>query len=222
MKRPLPLVLGLLVSVLVAPDAAAQWNVARFDAGRDRVYTTFGLDPAFVTTVGYARMVPLFGQRFQLAGDVALAMTGWDLNDFRARLQAQTSIVRWRSLQLTGSATFITRGTENSIYRAINFGSDFTATGGVYRSGWFAAGEFGFDKAIITHITHSDWYRRYYYPDAKDGWYLNAGGTFHYGAVGGVTIGRVELVGRLGMRRTETFKDVTPPMYGALGVGVGF
>lgn len=222
MKRPLPLLLGLLVSAVVAPDAAAQWNVARFDAGRDRVYATFGLDPAFVTTVGYARMVPLFGHGFQFAGDVALANTGWDLSDFRARLQAQTSIVRWRSLQLTGSATFITRGTENSIYRAINFGSDFTATGGVYRSGWFAAGEFGFDKAIITHITHSDWYRRYYYPDAKDGWYLNAGGTFHYGVVGGVTIGRVELVGRLGMRRTESFKEVTPPLYGGLGIGVGF
>ena len=33
--------------------------------------------------------------------------------------------------------------------------------------------------AVITHIKHSDWYRDNYYADAKDGWYLNAGGTFH-------------------------------------------
>ena len=145
-----------------------------------------------------------------------------DARDYRARLQAQTSIVTWRSLRLVGSAAFITRGTENSIYRAINFGSDFTGTVGVYRPHWFLGGEFGFDKAIITHLTQSDWYREYFYPDAKDGWYLNAGGNFHYGPVGGVAIGPAEVVVRAGWRRTEDFKDVTPPMYGVLGVGWRF
>lgn len=220
MSKTVHLVLGgLLLSTLVAEDGAAQWNVARFDSSANRVYTAFGLDPALVTTAGYGRVVPILGHRFQFAGDVGIGAVKMDVNDFRARLQAQTSIVRWRSMQLTGSATFITRGTENSVYRGLNFGSDLTGAAGVYRPRWFAAGEFGFDKAIITHITHSDWYRRNVYPDAKDGWYLDAGGTYHYGLTAGVAIGRVELSGRFGWLRTERFNDLTPPMYVSLGTG---
>jgi len=213
---------GLVVSMLVASDATAQWNVARFDTSPNRVHTGFGLDPALVTTVGYSRVLSLVGHRLQLSGDVGIAAANLDTHDFRARVQVLTSIVRWRSLYLNGSVTSITRGTENSIYRGLNFGADFTANAGVYRRGWFAAGEFGFDKAVVTHLTHSDWYRQYFYPEARDGWYLDAGGTFHYGLVGGITIGRAEVCGRGGVLRTENFNGLMPSFYAGLGVGLGF
>jgi hypothetical protein len=91
----------------------------------------------------------------------------------------------------------------------------------VYRPGWFAAAEFGKDKAIVTHVTHTDWYRQYY-PDAKDGWYLDAGGTYHTGVRAGLTLGKAELIGRAGWMKTEKFNDVTPPLYGSVGLGFGF
>jgi len=213
---------SLLLSTLAAPEATAQWNVARFDRGPNRVYTSFGLDPALVTTVGYSRVVPLVGHPLQFSGDVGIAAAALDTRDFRGRVQVFTSLVRWRFLYLNGSATAIIRGTENSIYRGLNFGADFTATAGVYRTRWFAAGEFGFDKAVITYLKHSDWYRQYFYAEAKNGWYLDAGGTFHYGLVGGITVGRTELSLRGGFLRTEDFNDLVPPAYVSLGVGVGF
>ena len=222
MKTTTSFAIGLLLTVLVAQEAAAQWNVARYDAGRNRVYASVGLDPALVTTVGYARVVPVLGHNFQLASDVGVVTAGIDARDFRARVELESSLLHWRSLRLAGSATFITRGTENSIYRGINFGSDFTGTGGVYRKNWFAAGQFGFDKAIITHITHSDWYRANYYADARDGWYLDAGGTYRYGVVGGVALGSAELVGRFGFRKTEDFNSLNPPMYASVGLGFAF
>jgi hypothetical protein len=92
----------------------------------------------------------------------------------------------------------------------------------VYRHRWFAAGELGFDKAIITHVTHSDWYRTHIYPDAKDGWYLDAGGTYRAGLAGGVALGRTEIVGRVGWLRTEDFNELLPPMYASVGVAFGF
>lgn len=221
MNRTLHALWGIALTALVTNGAAAQWNVARFEHDRNHLYANFGLEPALVSSLGYSRVVPMFGHPVKLAADIGIGAAGFELSDFRARLQANAAIVRWRSLYVTGSAAFITRGTENTIYRGLNFGSDFTGAVGMYRGSWFAAGEIGFDKAIITHITNSDWYRQFY-PGAKDGWYLNAGGTFHYGFVAGATLGAVELMGRAGWQRTEDYKDLMPPMYASVGLGVGF
>jgi len=79
-----------------------------------------------------------------------------------------------------------------------------------------------FCGAIITHLTHSDWYRENIYRDAKDGWYLDAGGTYHYGVVSSVAIGRTEIGVRAGWQRTEDFNDMVPPIYASVGIGVGF
>ena len=71
-------------------------------------------------------------------------------------------------------------------------------------------------------MTHSDWYHTYFYTQARDGWYLDAGGTFHYGLVGGIAFGRTELLLRYGALRTEKFNDLTPPMYASIGLGLAF
>lgn len=220
--QALALAVALGLTVMIPHRAEAQGNVARYREAKNRIYTSFGLDPALVGTVGYGRVMGLFGHPFEFTGDIALAAAHLDTRDFRAQLGAHTSIVRVGSVHLTGSATFITRGTENSVYRALDFGSDFTGTLGFYRHRWFAAGELGFDKDIITHITHSDWYRENYYPDAKDGWYLDAGGVWHYGAQAGLAIGRVEVSARFGWQKTGNWKDLASPLYGSLGVAVGF
>jgi hypothetical protein len=201
--------------------AAAQWNVARFDTDRGRVYTTAGIDPAVITTAGYARVLPVFGKDVRFFGDGGVVAAKMDWHDFRARLGMHAPLVRWRSVYLTASSTFITRGTKNSVYQAVSFGADLTGTVGVYRRGWYAAGEVGKDKSIMTHVTNSDWYRTYFYPDAKDGWYLDDGGTIHLGIAGGVDVRGVELQGRAGVLRTERFNQMIPPLYATLGVGFG-
>ena len=137
-------------------------------------------------------------------------------------MRVRTSLLEWRSMNLTGSATAIVRGTDNSIYRGVNFGADVSGSLGVYRPRWFVAGDGGIDKSIITHVKMSDWYRTQFYADAKDGWYLDAGGTYHYGLSGGATIHGAELMMRLGMLKTERYNQVMPPLYLSVGVGHGF
>lgn len=212
----------LLFAALIASDASAQWNVARFGSAPNRVYATFGLDPAFFPAVGYGRVVSIFGHPVQFAGDAGVVAAKVDARDFRVRLHLLTSIVRWRSVHLTGSMAHIARGTDNSIYRGYNFGTDLTGALGVYRPAWFVAAEFGIDKAGITYIEHSDWYRTNFYPDARDGWYRNPGGTVHYGLSAGLTVGRAELLARAGQLRTEEFNELTPPFYASVGLGFAF
>lgn len=218
MSRISSIATSILLSAFVAADAAAQWNVARFATERNRVYTIAGLDPALVTSMGYGRVLSVVGHDFQFTADAGVATASLDVADFRARLGTQTTLLQWRSVNLTGGATFISRGTKNSIYRGFNFGSDISGTLGVYRPRWFAASEVGFDKAIITHVTHTDWYRKNYYADAKDGWYLDAGGTYRYGIATGLSLGNTEVAARAGWLRTERFEAVTPPLYATLGV----
>lgn len=222
MSRRISFIAAALFVAAFAPGAFAQWNVARFDSQPNRAYTTVGLDPAFIGSVGYGRVVPIMTHNFQLTTDIGVATGRVDTRDFRARVGTQTSIVHWGAVHLSGNAAFVARGTENSIYRGFNFGADLGAAIGVYRSRWFAAVEGGKDKAIITHITNSGYYRSTYFPDAKDGWYLDAGGTIHHGFAGGITIGKTELVGRFGWLKTEHYNNVLPPVYAMLGVGFGF
>jgi hypothetical protein len=222
MTRISSIILAVLLSAIIARDAVAQWNVARFEASQRTAYTTVGLDPAIVASLGYASVFSVGGRAMQVSTEVGVPVASLDANDFRVRLGIQSSLVRRGSVQLTGSITASTRGTENTIYRGINFGADFAGTLGVYRPGWFTAGEIGYDAAVITHVTHSEYYRKNFYADAKDGWYLDAGGTYRFGAAGGVTLGRAELVGRSGWLRSEYGNDVLPPFYGTLGVGFKF
>jgi hypothetical protein len=222
MNRTTLVAAALVIGAAAAGEAGAQWNPARFDESSNRVYTTFGLDPAFVTSVGYARVIPVRGHAIQVAAEAGVASAEVGVRDFRARLEVQSSIVQWRSLRLTGSASFITRGIDNTVYRGVNFGADLTGAVGFYRPAWFAAAEFGKDKAVITHVKHTDWYRTNFYPDAKDGWYLDAGGTYHYGVRAGFAVGSAELTARAGFLSSEHFNDVTPPFYGSVGLGFGF
>ncbi len=222
MRTTIRYAVALVLLMAVVRTASAQWNTARLNGGRNRIYMTVGLDPAVVTAVGYARVVPVLGHEFQIGTDVGIAAAKPDVKDFRARVEIQSTVLRYESLQLTGSAAFVTRGTENVVYRGLDFGADITGMLGVYKPGWFAAAQFGKDKAIITHITHTDWYRQHVYQDAKDGWYLDAGGTFHYGMMAGLTVGRTELVGRAGYRKTEDWNQILPPFYGSVGIGVPF
>lgn len=219
MRRLTSITLGMILSAVTAVQVSGQWNVARGHDGGRQVYAAFGLDPALAATVGYGHVASLRGHPFRFTGDVSVVTAHRGTRDFRVRLGTETSVVRWRSLHFTGRATAIARGTENSIYRGFNFGADLTGAVGLYRPKWFASAEFGKDKAVITHITHSEWYRTNFYPDARDGWYLDAGGTFHTGLAGGYTLGRIEAVGSFGWRWTEDFNDVTPPLYAALRVG---
>lgn len=222
MNSSLKLAFGLVLATFTVGELSAQWNIARTDGPRNFAYASFGMDPALIASAGYVRTVPVFGHAFELGGEAGIVAAGWDARDFRARAQVRTSLLHLGLFRIVGSAAFVARGTENTLHRAFNFGSDFTGNAGLYSRGWFLAGEFGFDKAIITHLTHTDWYRRNVYAGAKDGWYLTGGGTFHYGVTAGMAIGPAEIAVRAGLLRTEDFNELVSPIYTSATVGFRF
>ena len=99
----------------------------------------------------------------------------------------------------------------------INFGSEFTATAGFYKNKWYAAGELSFDKAIVTHIKHSDLMKQYN-PDVQSGWYIPTGGNFLYGLQGGYSFKRNDVYAKIGKTVSQDFKTTSMvPFYFQLG-----
>jgi hypothetical protein len=201
----------LVCSTLTVVELSAQWNVVRTADQRSFAYASIALDPSVVASVGYLRTVPVFGHDWQLGAEGGVVAAGWAARDFRGRAQVRTSLVHVGPLHVVGSATFSASSSENTLRRAFNFGSDFTGTAGLYRRGWFLAGELGLHKTIMTRVAHSDWYRRNVDAAARDGWSMTGGGTVNYGVTGGLTIGPAEIAARGGW-----------PLYASASAGFRF
>ena len=116
------------------------------------------------------------------------------------------------------AAPFDVAETENSIYRGTALRGDLVFLA-LSPAALVRRHELGYDRAWLTYIKNSDWYRTYFYADAKDGWYGGTGGLLHAGAKGGVTLGRVEVSLRAGVNRSESLNDSRPAVLRDAGCG---
>lgn len=139
-------------------------------------------------------------------------------DDFKTKIGGQINVYQINNFRLNASMHGIYRRYENPLVTLQNFGADVATIIGYYKTKWFIAGEFGFDKAIVTHFKHSQIYKDVY-PEVKNGWFEPAtGGNFNFGIQGGYSFFRSDLTLRAGKIITEDFKT-TPmiPFYVQLG-----
>jgi len=216
----------VLIALLALTGAAHAQSFSRLDAGQQTVTAETGLQSGVVTSVGYARGMQL------RAGDptsrtlipfaqATLLVARPDLHDYGLRAGAQISVVSIGWFDLSAQLALGVAGTENSIYTGTALRTDLALLAGHYGRRWFAVAEAGYDRAWLTYIENSAYYRAFY-PEAKDGWYAGTGGKLHAGAKGGVSIGPVEVVLRAGVVRTETLEDLDLPFYATLGANYRF
>ena len=135
---------------------------------------------------------------------------------------AQAGLLHAGWFDLSARLAFEVAGTENSIYTGTALRSEVVLLAGPYGRRWFALSEIGYDRAWLTYIKNSDWYRTYFYSDAKDGWYSGTGGTFAAGAKAGFAVGHVEVVVRAGITKSETLQALDLPFYATLGANYRF
>jgi hypothetical protein len=214
----------VLVALLGLAGSARAQAFSRLDAGQQTVIAETGLQSGIVTSLGYAAglRVNAIDRTVMPFAQATMLMAKPDLHDYGLRAGAQVSLLTVGWFDLSTQLALDVARTENSIYRGTALRSDLVLLAGHYGRRWFAVGELGYDRAWLTYIENSDWYRTYFYSDAKDGWYSGTGGTLHAGAKGGVTMGRVEIVLRAGVTKTEALNDLDLPFYGTLGANVRF
>lgn len=208
----------LITIIAVAPLAAHAdpLNVGAVASDTNIVTVTTGEEHGLVVGVGFDRVSAVADHPVIVGGDVALSAAGFDLADFRVRAGALTPIVDGAHWKILGGATAVVRGTHDDIARMLDLGVDVTAAAGYYARHWFAAGELGFDAALVTHIAPTDAYRMVVYPDARDGWYRTTGGLLRIGVQGGVSLGHDDVALRAGILRDVEGDPPLFPMYATI------
>ncbi len=196
-------------------------------SGTQMVYLQFGLDPAVLTTIGYARgnTSNLLGRDFIVSAELGLPVAQLDLHDYRVKIGAQTSVVNYKGWDFSIPVHVILRGTRNWMHNATSLGGDLAALIGYYGTRWFTGLEFGYDTALMTKLTATDRYKKYYYQDFRDGWYGNTSHFFTRGIRAGFRLNKTELILRAGqpiMSWKAESNELTPPFFVNLGVNYHF
>ncbi|MFD2941122.1 hypothetical protein [Flavobacterium notoginsengisoli] len=218
MKAIIALIVFLL-SLLTSHISQAQtinWESLHEDQ-KHILNVNAGWDYSFVYGLSYGyhlkTKIPII-----LESSISFASGEVIFDDFKTKIGGQLNLYQIENFRFNVSFHGIYRRYGNPLVTLQNFGADAGIVIGLYKPKWFIAGEFGFDKAIVTHFKHSHIYKEVY-PDVKNGWYEPAtGGNFNFGIQGGYSFTRSDITLRAGKVMSEDFKS-TPliPFYVQLG-----
>lgn len=221
--KNLIITLGILATFIISNAGLSQqinWRSLNNDK-KHFVNINAGWDYATVAGIGYGEKLPF---KWPIVANVEYSAAFGEnmLDDFKTKLGGQSEVYTINNFSIALKAYGIFRQYKNDYVQMASFGSEFSANIGYYKPKWFVAGEFGFDKAIATHIKNSD-IMKDMYPDSEDGWYVPTGGNFFYGLTGGYSFKTVDLYLEIGKAITQDFKtSPTIPYYAEVGVNLKF
>jgi hypothetical protein len=217
MKNIINAFIVLAVLFISKTSQAQQVNWRNLTSDKSHLINVYtGWDYGTVAGIGY-------GQKLNTTLPIVLNMEYSSafgkkiFDDFKIKLGGQAEVLKLNNFSASVKAYGIFRRYENELVRLLNFGSEFAANIGYYKTKWYVAGEFGFDKAIVTHIKNSEEMKSNY-PGSQDGWYVPTGGNFFYGVISGYSFNSNDVYVKIGKTVTQDFTTTaTVPVYLQIG-----
>lgn len=224
MKTSIKQILIALLTLLMGSVNAQTLNWANLKKENHHIINAnFGMEYGTIYGLSYAYQINT--RVFPIVANMEYSFpSGHNLfDDMKTKIGGQIRLIQYRHFQFSAKLHGVFRRHETELVRLLNFGSDFSGILGYYRPKWFFAGEFGFDKAIVSHFKHSNAYRDQH-PQVVDGWYEPAtGGNFYYGFQTGFSIKKQDIYLKAGKMYAQDFKTKPLlPFYGQLGVNFKF
>ncbi len=215
----------MLMLISVVPLSAQVDMLAKIDGKRNLLYTTHGFDNSIITSyIGY-------GQGFQLnsldrllvvRSDLSLPMFEIDLNDYLFRAGCRVSVYDAQGFTIPAELNLTLKGTQNGTFGGKSFGTELGVTPGFTANKWLIATELFWIQQWLTHIKHSDYYKKYFY-DAKDGWLKTSASHFRFGIRACRSFqNKYELMFRGGYQQRGKLDDKLPPLYAIFSIGMTF
>ena len=174
-------IIATIVLLGIAASACAQTiNWQAFEPEQKHLlYIQTGWDYSMNFGVGYGRK---FDTNWPVLANIEYSFPAGErlFDDFKVRIGGQVEVLRKGGFSATVKAYCPIRRYENNLVTLFNFGGEFSGVAGFYKQKWFVSGEFGFDKAIATHVKHSQLALENA-SSLQSGWYVPTGGNFFYG-----------------------------------------
>jgi hypothetical protein len=218
-------IIVVLVLLICGTDAGrsqvVNWRSIR-EGQHNLLQLDFGYDYGLTAQAGYARTFTMFVPALASV-ELSVPMGDRVLDDVKIRLGCQMEVLQAGGFSATVRIASVFRTYGSPFVNIASFGSDFGLVAGYSCPTWSAGGEFGFDKAITSHLAHTDLMREMF-PGVRDGWYVPTGGNYSYGLQASKTLGEtVELSVRGGATRAQKHdENAVMPVYLRLGIAARF
>jgi hypothetical protein len=173
-----------LVFLLIITNMSFSQNLFNLENKNQKGYLKYGIEPTLVVGLGYLHSFPFsFANRKVLAvfGEISSPTKMIGLKNYEAKLGGMVPVVKKGFFGITYQLNFSTGHVETK-----NFTSQKIATGnkvlvGVFKPKWHLSFVTEFEYVMVNHIKNSEYYKKFIYPEAQDGWYRGAGGSFNLG-----------------------------------------
>ena len=204
MKNNIVATIAFLGMAISAHSQSINWQAFKPEQKHSLQFQT-GWDYGVTFGLGYGYK---FNTKMPILANIEYSFPAGNnlFDDFKTRIGGQVEVLRRGSFSATVKAYCPIRRFENNQVTFFNFGSEFSGVAGFYRRKWFVAGEFGFDKAVATHVKHSQ-RALDNYPGLQNGWYVPTGGNYFFGLQTGISIRASDISLKAGKLVSQGFKN---------------
>jgi len=210
----------LYLFILVANLSNAQvFNFESISTDKKNIIqTSIGLNLAVIGNIEYGRVLKFKEKLYVVSANITMPMGEKMFDDGKVAINISGNTINYGNWKVPIHLGFFSTFTSNKMSSISTLGTQISINPGYYKKSWFIASEITYDKFIFSYIENSDFYREVYFSEAKDGWYKNSGGNFHFGVIGGKTFtNNNELNFKIGIISTEKFNTPLVPYYAVVG-----
>ncbi|WP_028974144.1 hypothetical protein [Spirochaeta cellobiosiphila] len=182
------------------------------ETSHSTIYIAFGFDYGLASlTTGYSHSI---NKDLDVSIDFTIPTVKMDTDEYRLRVGGDLRIFEAGSISIPLHSSLVYRGFGNSLVKGHGLGMELGMRPGVYFENWSLGGEFIWDRQLVTYLKHSDYYKRWFYKDVKDGWYSASGDTLRLGIVSTYSLSDSFALGfNGGYEYHGLYKTVAPPAY---------
>lgn len=215
----------VIIALLGSSKLSAQ-TVVTDTLTTNKVYMRFGIEPSYRMTFGYQHNFDLGMKDRELTvyGEWGSPTHEFGFKNSEVKVGGIIPIYQVGSFKLVNNLGLSAGKISTKHFESGKFSISNKISLGFYKNKWFAAGTAEYEKIVLNHIEHTDFYRTAFYEDAKDGWYKGAGGAFQFGVEGGVTLRQIfDIYAEIKVPFTEKFNSYGgSPFHVNLGLAYRF
>ena len=165
-------------------------NVFNLEIKDKLIYSRFGVEPTYNFAIGYMNCFSIdrVNRKIVGYGEISSPLKAIGIMNYEAKIGGTIDLFKLNKFGMTYSLNFSTGHVQTK-----NFGSQKYAfinrfLAGLFSTKWHLGFIGDYEKIFASNLKHTQYYRDFIYPEAKDGWYKGAGGNVQLGIEVGVKI----------------------------------